>query len=344
MNSRDIDKQAWTDTSDRFHEAARSVFPGGVSHNVRYVEPYPIYIESGEGAHVRDVDMNEYVDFWNDHAASLLGHAPDEVIEAVVEQAWNGLHYGAVNEPTLELGRRVEQFVPSCERIRFCASGTVATMYAVRLVRAYTNRDYILKVAGGWHGGNTDLVVSVHPPFDEPTTAGLPPGAADHVRSFRLNDEQSITSLFEEHRGDVAAVIVDPRKGGVPPTDEFLGLLEDARAADGVQLIFDEVVTGFRVSPGSYQERVGITPDLTTLGKVLGGGLPVGAVYGRTELFETARLDVDVSPDERVIAGGGTFSINPIDGRRWAGDALGARGRAGVRSHGVAGDNGPGGT
>jgi len=301
-----------TGTSEQIHKKAGSVFPGGVSHNVRHVDPYPIYIESAEGPCIRDVDGNEYVDFWNSHGASLLGHAPDDVVKSVIEQVRNGLHYGTVNEPALELGRRIERFVPSCERVRFCASGTEATMYAVRLARAYTGRNHVLKVAGGWHGGNTDLAISVYPPFDEPTTAGLPPGATDHVHSFRLNDEQSLTSLLNEYRDDIAAIIIDPRKGGVPPTDEFLSLLTDVGADDGILLIFDEVVTGFRVSPGSYQARVGVTPDITTLGKILGGGLPVGAVCGRAELFEPARPDVEVPPDERVIAGGGTFSMNPM--------------------------------
>lgn len=304
-------EQVRTEISERLHEASRSVFPGGVSHNVRYVDPYPISIDGAEGPLVRDADGNEYVDFWNNHAASILGHAPDSVVEAVVDQVRNGLHYGAVNEPALELGRRVKRFVPSAERVRFCASGTEATMYAVRLARAYTGRDRVLKVEGGWHGGNTDLAVSVYPPFDQPTTAGLPPGAAEHVHAFRLNDEQSLTDLLDEYRGDIAAIIVDPRKGGVPPTEEFLDVLTDAREDDGVLLIFDEVVTGFRVSPGSYQARVGVTPDLTALGKILGGGLPVGALCGRAELFEPARPDVAVPPDERVIAGGGTFSMNP---------------------------------
>ncbi|MDY6819162.1 MAG: aminotransferase class III-fold pyridoxal phosphate-dependent enzyme [Halobacteriales archaeon] len=308
----DGDTRRSTADSDRHHQDARSVFPGGVSHNVRYASPHPIYIDAAEGATVTDVDGNTYVDFWNNHGASLLGHAHPDVVEAVQTQAANGLHYGALNEAALELGQRIQSFVPSAERVRFCASGTEATMYAVRLARAATGRDRVMKARGGWHGGNTDLSVGVYPPFDAPTTDGLPPGPADHVDLFDVNDADSVAEQLERHGEDVAALIIDPRRGGTEPTDEFLSFLEDMRETYGFQLLFDEVVTGFRVSPGSYQARVDITPDLTTLGKIPGGGLPIGALAGRADLFDPARPDIDVPADERVLAGGGTFTMNPM--------------------------------
>lgn len=304
------DAAGTTAGSERLHEAAREVFPGGVSHNVRAADPYPLYIERSEGQHLIDVDGNRYVDFWNDHGASLLGHAPPSVVEAVRQQAEKGLHFGAVNEPTIELGRTALEFVPGADTFRFCVTGTEATMYAVRLARAYTGRDRILKVEGGWHGGNTDLAHAVHPPFDAPTTDGLSPGPADHCHAFRLDDEDGVADLFEAHAGEVAAVIVDPRQAGTEPDVEFLRFLADTCADAGALFILDEVVTGFRVSPGTYGERVGIKPDLTTLGKILGGGMPVGAIAGRAELFEPAAPGS--SPDERVLAGGGTFSENPL--------------------------------
>ena len=303
-----------TDTSgsERLHRDGLDVFPGGVSHNVRYADPYPIYIESSEGPFVRDVDGNEYVDLWNDHGASLLGHAPPSVVEAVQAQAEEGLHFGAANEPALELGRRVIDWVPSAERMRYCVTGTEATMYAVRLARAHTGRSRILKVEGGWHGGNTDLSVAVHAPFDAPTSNGLPPGAADHCHAFELNDRDSVAELFEAYRGEIAAAIVDPRQAGTEPANDFLEFLVDTCEDDGALFIFDEVVTGFRVAPGMYQSRVGITPDLTTMGKIVGGGMPVGALAGRADLFEPARPDNDTSPSDRVLAGGGTFSTDPL--------------------------------
>jgi len=135
------------------HAAAKEILPGGVSHNVRYSEPFPLYMDTADGAHIVDVDENRYVDFWNNHHASLLGHAHPAVVEAVQAQAADGLHYGTVNEPCLELARLIPEFVPSAERVRFCCSGTEATMYAVRLARAFTDRDHIIKVEGQWHGG-----------------------------------------------------------------------------------------------------------------------------------------------------------------------------------------------
>jgi len=296
--------------SERHHAAAREVFPGGVSHNVRAADPYPLYIERSEAQYLVDVDGNRYVDFWNDHGASILGHAPPAVVQAVQDQAADGLHYGAVNPSSVELAERALDFLPGADTFRFCVSGTEATMYAARLARAFTDRDHVLKVEGGWHGGNTDLAHAVHPPFDAPTTNGLPPGPAEHCHAFPLNDEAAATELFERYAGQVAAVIVDPRQAGTEPEIEFLRFLADTCSDEGALFVLDEVVTGFRVSPGTYGERVGIEPDLTTLGKILGGGMPIGAIAGRTELFAPA--SPGAAPDERVLAGGGTFSGNPL--------------------------------
>ncbi|MFB6192416.1 MAG: aspartate aminotransferase family protein [Haloarculaceae archaeon] len=304
---------AGTERSARLHERALGTFPGGVSHNVRYFEPHPVYLDRAEGARVWDADGNEYVDFWMNHMASILGHSYPPVADAVAAQAQEGLHFGAPNEAALRLAELVETFVPSAERLRFCASGTEATMYAVRLARAATGRDHVLKVEGGWHGGNTDLSVGVSAPFDEPETAGLPPGAAEHVHTFPVNDRAAVERLLDAHAGDVAGVIIEPFfGGGISAEEAFLRFLKAESERREFLLVFDEVVTGFRFAPGSYGARVGIDPDLTTLGKILGGGLPVGAVAGRADLFEAARPDVDVPADERVLAGGGTFSMNPM--------------------------------
>jgi len=301
------------DRSRQCHEAAREVFPGGVSHNIRYFEPHPLYVDRAEGARVRDVDGNEYVDFWMNHITSLLGHAHPQVVKAVRTQAERGLHYGAVNEQALELGRRVTEYFPSAERVRFCASGTEATMYAVRLARACTGRPSVLKAEGGWHGGNTDLSVAIHAPFDDPETVGLPPTVAEHVHPFPVNDREAVEAAFRDYGEEIAAVIIEPMLlagGGVQATDSFLHALREITERHDALLIFDEVVTGFRVSPGSYQARVGVMPDLTTMGKTLGGGLPVGGLAGRVDIFERARPDVET--DRPVLAGGGTFTMNPM--------------------------------
>jgi glutamate-1-semialdehyde 2,1-aminomutase len=297
--------------SKRRHEEATEVFPGGVSHNIRYFDPHPIYVESTDGAHIRDVDGNEYVDFWMNHGASVLGHSYPAVAHAVREQVDRGLHYGASNEAALELGRKVQSSVPSAERLRFCSSGTEATMYAIRLARAATDRPDVLKVAGGWQGGSSDLAKAVHTPFEKPESVGLPPGVHDHLHAFPLNDREAVLELLEEQ--SVAAIVLEPillAGGGVRAKDSFLEFLRDECDDRGIVLIFDEVVTGFRFSPGSYQARVGVTPDLTTLGKFLGGGLPIGALAGRADLFEPTRPDYD--GDSPVLVGGGTFSMNPM--------------------------------
>ena len=277
--------------SAALHDAATAVFPGGVSHNIRYHEPHPLYVESASGAIIRDVDGNEYVDYWMNHQSSVLGHAYPDVVEAVQDQAAEGLHFGTPNELGLEFGRRILEAFPAAERLRFASSGTEATMYAVRLARAATGNDHVLKAAGGWHGGSTDLSTAVHTPFDE----------------------AAVRELLEEY--EVAAVIIEPMLlagGGVVCEDSFLEFLREETAARDTLLIFDEVVTGLRVSPGSYQARIGIDPDLTTFGKFVGGGLPVGGLAGRASLFENTRPDVEVPAGEQVLAGGGPFTMNPM--------------------------------
>ncbi|MFB6301327.1 MAG: aspartate aminotransferase family protein [Haloferacaceae archaeon] len=307
----DYDLPAGSERNRALHDEAQGVFPGGVSHNIRSFEPYPIYVERAADAIIEDADGNEYVDFWMNHITSLLGHAHPDVVDAVQEQAANGLHWGTVNEKALALGRKIQEYVPSAERVRFCASGTEATMYAVRLARAYTGHDHVLKLEGGWHGGNTDLSVGIHAPYDKPETVGLPPGAPEHVHAFPLNDRDAVERLLDAH--DVAGIIIEPlllAGGGVVPDESFLEYLRDAADEHEFVLIFDEVVTGFRFAPGSYQARVGVLPDITTLGKFVGGGLPVGALCGRADLFTAARPAYD--GDDPVLAGGGTFSMNPM--------------------------------
>jgi len=298
--------------SRRLHEEATSVFPGGVSHNVRYHDPHPLYVESSSGATITDVDGNEYVDYWMNHQSSVLGHAYPAVVEAVQRQAEDGLHYGTPNERGLEFGRRILDLFPAAERLRFASSGTEATMYAVRIARAHNESDHILKAQGGWHGGSSDLAKAVHSPFDQPTSAGLPPGVEDHVHGFPINDKAAALDLFDRY--DVGGVIVEPMLlagGGVQCEEEFLEFLREETRERDATLIFDEVVTGVRVSPGSYQARIGIEPDLTTFGKVVGGGLPIGGLAGRSDLFKATK-PVGVPADESVLAGGGTFTMNPM--------------------------------
>lgn len=298
-------------TSRTYHEQAQAIFPGGISHNTRYAEPHPIYVDRATGSRLIDVDGNSYIDFWNNHGASLLGHTPSEITDEVVDQVKDGFHYGTPNKPAIDLGQKILDTIPAAEQLRFCCSGTEATMFAVRLARAATGGDTILKMEAGWHGGNTDLTIAVHPPYDEPTTNGLPPGVTESTIAVPMNDTTALDDAIATYGDDLAGVIIDPRKGIAGPDDAYLDALVDYRDELGYQLIFDEVVTGYRVSPGTYQARADIDPDLTTLGKIVGGGLPIGALAGKESLFHASRPDVALSPDERIIAGGGTFSINP---------------------------------
>lgn len=298
----------------RSHEAfrrAQRVTPGGLSHNIRYFPPYPFFATSASGARVRDLDGNEYLDFWMGHYALILGHAHPAVSRVLRDQLDGGVHWGIANPWQVELAERVVADVPCAEQVRFCNSGAEATMYAARLARGATGHRRILKAEGGWHGFCTDLLRAVHPPWDAAESRGLPPDLDEAVTTFPFNDPEAAAEAIQS-ADDLAAVIVEPvlgAGGAVPAEEGFLRTLqEEARARDAL-LIFDEVITGFRLSLGGAQSLYGVEPDLVTLGKILGGGLPVGAVAGRADLLERTNPRGDRGG---VVVGGGTFSCNPL--------------------------------
>ena len=302
--------------SGRLHEEARRLTPGGLSHNPRNHAPYPLYFTKGHGARIWDVDGHEFIDLWMAHYDAILGHSPPEVMKPLRETMENGLHIGLAIEQEVELARRICDMVPSAERVRFCASGTEATMYAVRLARAFTGRNVVIKMVGGWHGANTDLMVDVFPPeYGVPEGRGLPPEIVRATRSVTYNDIEDTARVIREAAGDLAAVIVEPALGAggmIPAEKEYLEFLHEETRRNGAVLIFDEVITGFRFAPGGAQEYHGITPDITTLGKILGGGLPIGAVAGRAEILDESSILRKVPKAQRVIIGGGTYSCNPL--------------------------------
>ena len=302
--------------SGRLHEEARRLTPGGLSHNPRNHAPFPLYFSKGQGARIWDVDGREYIDLWMAHYDAILGHSPPQVIQTVRETMENGLHIGLAIEQEVELARRICDMVPSAERARFCASGTEATMYAVRLARAFTGRNVVIKMVGGWHGANTDLMVDVFPPdYGGPEGRGLPPEIVRATRSVTYNDIDDTARVIREAAGDLAAVIVEPALGAggmIPAEKEYLEFLHEETRRNGALLIFDEVITGFRFAPGGAQEYHGITPDITTLGKILGGGLPIGAIAGRADILDESSILRKVPKAERVIIGGGTYSCNPL--------------------------------
>ena len=304
--------EARTARSKRLFERAKKVFAGGVSHNVRFYKPYPIFVSKAMGQHMWDEDGNRYTDYWMGHMALILGHSPRVVADALEDQARNGTHYGMGSKLSVELAEEIQKTVPCAESMRFCNTGGEATMYLVRLARGYTGKRTIVKMAGGWHGYNTELNKGVHRPFDRTESAGILDEEQAYVKSVRFNDVQAAEEALNEARGDVAAIFLEPVLGAggcIPAKREYLQGLRELADMHGVLLAFDEIITGYRLALGGAQEWYGVKPDLATLGKVAGGGLPLGLVCGRKEILALA----DPTRKEKFVSiGGGTFSENPL--------------------------------
>ena len=280
-------------TADLRRRAA-DVFPGGVNSPVRAfrsVDAEPIILAEGLGARVRDVDGRSYLDYIGGWGPAILGHRHPGVVAAIRAQAGLGFALGLTGPLEIELAERIRARMPSMERLRFTSSGTEAVMSAVRLARAATGRDLVVKFAGGYHGHSDGLLVEAGSGLAThaiPGSAGVPTAAAAATIVLPFNDRSAAAFAFAERAGRIAAVIVEPvaaNVGVIPPEPGFLEDLRGLTARDGALLIFDEVITGFRVAPGGAQERYGVRPDLTTLGKIVGGGMPIGAYGGRRELM-----------------------------------------------------------
>ncbi len=300
--------------SQQLFDRARQFIPGGVNSPVRAfgaVGGSPFFVESAQGAYLFDVDGRKYVDFVQSWGALILGHAHPEVVEAVQRAAERGTSYGAPTEAEIELAEKLVRWVPSVESVRLINSGTEATMSAVRLARAYTGRSKVVKFEGGYHGHADAFLVkagSGATTFGSPSSAGVTPSAVQDTLLAKYNDLNSVEQLFNEHEHDIAAVILEPVAGnmGVVPADgEFLVGLRDLTRRHGALLIFDEVITGFRLGMSGAQGEYGVEPDLTCLGKIIGGGLPIGAFGGKREILEK------LAPAGPVYQAG-TLSGNPI--------------------------------
>jgi len=299
--------------SKQLNERACKVLPAGVSYSIRFYEPYPFYAASGHGIRVRDVDGNEYVDFWLGHTALILGHAHPKVVEAVMYQLTQGSHFGVPHESEVTLAERITEALPSVEMLRFTSSGTEASMYSARLCRAYTGRVKLAKFIGGWHGGYDSLHVAVKPPLHEDQSAGLPPSTRDQVLLLPFNDLEGTESLLKKEGKEVAAVYVEPVQGAggaVPAEKEFIRGLRDLCDDMGVLLVFDEVMTGFRLGYGGGQGFYRVTPDVTILGKIIGGGFPIGAFGSTREVME--KVDPRGKRPQDTSFHGGTFTGNPV--------------------------------
>jgi glutamate-1-semialdehyde 2,1-aminomutase len=293
-------------------DRARRVFAGGVNHNARFYEPYPIFVSKAKGKHIWDLDGNIYTDYWMGHMALLLGHSPSVVTGPLRRQAGRGTHYGMGSQLSVELGEEVQRSVACAEMIRFCNTGAEATMYLVRLARGYTGRKTVIKMAGGWHGYNTELNKGVHTPFDKSEGAGILDEEQAHIRMVRFNDLEAARKTVNSLKDDVAAIFLEPVLGAggcIPANKDYLKGLREIADGSGALLAFDEIITGFRVALGGAQEFYGVTPDLASFGKILGGGLPIGLVCGRREILSLA----DPSRKQKFVSiGGGTFSENPL--------------------------------
>jgi glutamate-1-semialdehyde 2,1-aminomutase len=303
-----------TTRSAELMDRATQLFPGGVNSPVRAyrsVGGTPRVIERALGARLWDVDGNEYVDYVGSWGPMIVGHAHPRVVRAVQDAAERGTSYGAPNPLEVELAEEIVSAMPSIERLRFVSSGTEAAMSAIRVARGFTGRAKVIKLAGGYHGHADGLLVragSGAAGIGRPTSAGVTDGAAADTLVAPYNDVDSVAALLGEHVNAVAALIVEPvaaNIGVVAPLDGYLSALRRLTIEAGALLIFDEVITGFRLARGGAQEMYGVTPDLTVLGKIIGGGLPVGAYGGRADVMSR------VAPDGPVYQAG-TLSGNPL--------------------------------
>ena len=299
--------------ADQF-QAAQNHIPGGVNSPVRAfrsVGGSPVFIEKASGAYIYDTEGREYIDYVGSWGPMILGHAHPEVIAAVKQAADNGLSFGAPTEIETVMADTICNIVPSIEMVRMVSSGTEATMSAIRLARGYTGRDKIIKFEGCYHGHSDSLLVKAGSgalTLGVPDSPGVPASLAEHTLSLPYNDLQSITETLARAGDEVACVIIEPVAGNmncIPPVAGFLEGIRELCTQHGVVLIFDEVMTGFRVALGGAQSYYGITPDLTTLGKVIGGGMPVGAFGGKREIMQ------QIAPLGPVYQAG-TLSGNPI--------------------------------
>lgn len=299
--------------SDLFKKAQK-VIPGGVNSPVRAFKAVggePIFIDHAKGAYIYDTNGKRYIDYVLSWGPMLLGHADHDVIEAVIAKARLGLSFGAPTEIETELAELIVQTLPSIERLRFVNSGTEATMSAIRLARGFTGRDNIIKFEGCYHGHSDSLLVKAGSgalTMGVPSSPGVPARLADHTITLPYNDPDALASAFAELGGTIAGVIVEPVAGNmncIPPAPGFLEALRSLCTANGSLLIFDEVMTGFRLGARSAQGYYDVTPDLTTLGKVIGGGMPVGAFGGREDIMN------QIAPLGPVYQAG-TLSGNPV--------------------------------
>jgi glutamate-1-semialdehyde 2,1-aminomutase len=305
-----------TARGDALASAAEGVIVGGRLNQLVWPDGRRPVIARGSGSRIWDADGREFVDYVLGSGPLILGHAHPRVVEAVSKQAASGATYYALSEPTIELAERIVAMVPCAEKVQLCTTGGEATFFALRLARAATGRDAILKFEGGYHGGHDYALMSLTPaqaprfPAAEPSSDGIPGVVADEVLVAPFNDADTTTAIVERYAEWLAAIIVEPVQRVIPPEPGFLETLRSLADRFGIVLIFDEIVTGFRLAPGGAQERFGVIPDLAALGKILGGGYAVSAICGRRDLMELA--DHERRGRRTYAFVSGTLNGNPL--------------------------------
>jgi glutamate-1-semialdehyde 2,1-aminomutase len=296
--------------SKRRFEAARDLFPCGVTHDARMMDPFPVYVTHASGAHKWDVDGHKLTDYFVGHGSHILGHCPPDVVSAVQQQMARGTHYGSCHDLEIEWGELVRKLVPSAERVRFTGSGTEATLMALRLSRLYTGRPKFLKFHGHFHGWHDYVTVSADYPYDAPGVPGVPDDVSRYCVAIPPNDLDRVEAALKAD-ADIGAVILEPTGGhwgAVPIRGAFLKGLRELCTRYNRVLIFDEVITGFRVAPGGAQAFYGVTPDLTSMAKILAGGLPGGCCAGRADILAF----IEPRPGKPKMKHPGTYNANPL--------------------------------
>jgi len=304
-----------TKHSHLLYKKSLSFFPGGISHNIRFFSPYPFFVKKAAGKYLVDVDGNTYTDYWMGHWALILGHSPKNVSLALSKQVKNGTLYGTVNTISIELAETIQKLMPKAEKMRFATTGSEATMYAVRLARAVTKKKIVAKIIGGWHGFNSSLLESVNYPFEINEGLGLDVDNK-YIQSIPFNDLDTSLQLLNNIKEDLACIIVEPILGGagcITPNNDYLQGLQEFSKKNNIIFILDEIVTGFRLSIHGAYKMFKLDPDLFTLGKIAGGGLPIGIVCGKNEILSISNPN-DKNNNKNLICsiGGGTFSSNPV--------------------------------
>ena len=301
-----------TKKSAKLFEESKKYHVNGVHHNIRFFEPYPFVTKSSKGKFLVDIDSNKYVDYWMGHWSLLLGHAPSTVKTAVQNQLRSSWMYGTVNEATMPLSELIQKTVPVSEKIRYVSSGTEATMYAVRLARSATGKKIVAKIDGGWHGYTTDLLKTINWPFAKSESSGLVD--EKNIVSLPLNDLEKSLEILNSVKGDLACTIIEPvlgGGGGIPATRDYLLGIQEFVHKNNSLFLLDEIVTGFRFRFGCLYPTMKLDPDIVTLGKIVGGGFPIGVICGKDEIMEYSNTSTH-SKSERSYIGGGTFSANPV--------------------------------